>query len=135
MYGGFRDDVCVEAVAEIDGVDVVTTSKGDTKLACALGCGVAGKPEQVAFVHDESGRIVSLSIGGRANNLVIQLGNVAYAPFQIAIHDGEEDLEEQIDGVYQHGQQIEPCFSRHHENRGAPRRSSVKCCGARCQCR
>jgi hypothetical protein len=36
-----------------------------------------------------------------------------YAPFEIAVHDGEEDLEEQVDGVYQHRQQIEPCFSRH----------------------
>jgi len=57
--GGFGDDVGVEAVAEVDGVDVVT--------------------------------------------------------FQIAVHDGEEDLKKEVDGVYQHGQQIEPCFSRHHE--------------------
>jgi len=59
MYSSFRDNVGVETVAQIDGVDVIT--------------------------------------------------------FQIAVHDGEEDLEEQVDGVYQHSQQIEPCFSRHHE--------------------
>jgi len=62
MDGGFRDDVGVEAVAEVDGVDVVT--------------------------------------------------------FQIAVHDGEENLEEEVDGVYQHSQQIEPCFSRHDEDGG-----------------
>jgi len=61
VYSGFGDDVCVETVAEIDGVDVIT--------------------------------------------------------FQIAIHDGEEDLKEQIDGIYQHRQQIEPRFSRHYADR------------------
>lgn len=36
-------------------------------------------------------------------------------PFQIAVHDGEEDLEEQVDRVDQHGQQEEPCFAGHHD--------------------
>jgi hypothetical protein len=57
--GGFGDNVCVKAVAEIDGVDVVA--------------------------------------------------------FQIAVHDGEKDLQEEIDGVYQHRQQVQPRFSRHSE--------------------
>jgi hypothetical protein len=48
--GDFRDDVGVEAVAEIDGVDVVT--------------------------------------------------------FQVAVHDGEEDLQEEIDGIYKHGEEV-----------------------------
>jgi len=56
---GFRDDVRVEAVAEVNRVDVVT--------------------------------------------------------FQIAVHDGEEDLKKQVDSVYQNCQQIEPCFARHVE--------------------
>jgi len=44
----FRDDVCIEAVAKVNGVDVIT--------------------------------------------------------FQIAIHDGKKHLEEEVYGVYQHGQ-------------------------------
>jgi len=36
-----------------------------------------------------------------------------YAPLQIAVHDGEEDLEEQVDGVYQHRQQVQPRFAGH----------------------
>lgn len=56
--GGFGNDVSVEAVAEIDGVNVIA--------------------------------------------------------LQIAVHDGEEDLEEQVDGIDQHRQQKQPCFARHH---------------------
>ncbi|KAK4064063.1 uncharacterized protein Triagg1_9219 [Trichoderma aggressivum f. europaeum] len=35
-------------------------------------------------------------------------------PFQIAVHDGEKNLKEQVDGVDQHRQQEQPRFSRHH---------------------
>jgi len=38
-------------------------------------------------------------------------------PFQIAVHNREEDLQKEIDGVYQHRQQVQPCFTRHFENR------------------
>ena len=34
-------------------------------------------------------------------------------PFEIAVHDGEEDLEEEVDGVDQHRQQVQPRFARH----------------------
>jgi hypothetical protein len=27
-------------------------------------------------------------------------------PFEVAVHDGEEDLEEQVDGIYQHRQKV-----------------------------
>lgn len=37
------------------------------------------------------------------------------SPFQIAVHDGEEDLQEQVDGVYQHRQKVQPCFASHCE--------------------
>ena len=36
-----------------------------------------------------------------------------YSPFKIAVHDSEEDLEEEVDGVYQHRQQVQPCFAGH----------------------
>jgi len=58
VNGGFGDDVGVEAVAEVDRVDVVT--------------------------------------------------------LQITVHNREEHLQEQVDGVNQHRQQEEPCFARHH---------------------
>lgn len=35
-------------------------------------------------------------------------------PFQITVHDGEEHLQEQVDGVDQHRQKEQPRFSRHH---------------------
>lgn len=34
-------------------------------------------------------------------------------PFQIAIHNGKEHLQEQVDGVDQHRQQVEPRFAGH----------------------
>jgi len=57
VHGSFGDDIRVEAVAEIDGINVVA--------------------------------------------------------FQVAVHDCEEDLEEQVDGIYQHRQQIQPRFTSH----------------------
>jgi len=59
MYGRFWDDICVETVAEIDRIDVVT--------------------------------------------------------FEIAVHDREENLEEQIDGIYQYRQKVQPCLAGHHD--------------------
>lgn len=35
------------------------------------------------------------------------------SPFQIAVHDGEEHLEEEVDGVDQHRQQVEPGLAGH----------------------
>ena len=37
------------------------------------------------------------------------------APFQIAVHNSKEDLQEQVDGIDQDRQQIEPCFARHFD--------------------
>lgn len=59
MDGSFGNNVCVEAVAEVDGVDVVT--------------------------------------------------------FQITIHDSEEHLQEQVDGINQYRQQVQPCLAGHHD--------------------
>jgi hypothetical protein len=28
------------------------------------------------------------------------------APFQIAVHNGEKDLQEQVDGIYKHGEEV-----------------------------
>jgi hypothetical protein len=58
VYSSLGDDVGVEAVAKVDGVDVVA--------------------------------------------------------FQITVHNREEDLKEQVDGIDQHRQQKKPRFSGHH---------------------
>ena len=41
-------------------------------------------------------------------------GRSCDVPLEIAVHDGEEDLEEEVDGVDQHRQKEQPCFSGHH---------------------
>ena len=35
-------------------------------------------------------------------------------PFQIAVHDGKEYLKEQVDGIYEHREQVQPRLTRHH---------------------
>ena len=56
MHAGFGDDVHVEAVAQVDGVDVVA--------------------------------------------------------FEVAVHDGEEDLEEEVHGVEEDGEEEEPVMRK-----------------------
>jgi hypothetical protein len=41
-------------------------------------------------------------------------GGSCDVPLEIAVHDGEEDLKEEVDGVDQDRQKEQPCFSRHH---------------------
>ncbi len=36
---------------------------------------------------------------------------LVYIPFQIAVHYGEEDLEEEIDSIDEDCKQVEPCFA------------------------
>lgn len=95
VYGSFGDDVGVETVAEVDRVDVVT----GVKLACARDTVFAalrrGSPRSGARPHSQ----------GRW-----------FVPFQVAVHNREEDLEEEVDGVYQHRQQVQPCFARHRDS-------------------
>ena len=46
-------------------------------------------------------------------------------PFQIAVHDGEEDLKEEVDGIDKHRYQVEPRFARHDFGRGFQENASV----------
>lgn len=96
MDGGFGDDVCVQAVAQINRVDVVAGAK----LACA--------------------RWYSL---GRIVRHAPWPAREYHSPFQVAVHDGEEDLEKQVDGIYQHRQQVQPRLTSHC--------GDVLCCVAR----
>ena len=101
MNGGLGDDVGVQAVAEVDRVDVVTGAK----LACARIWAHLAKLELCEAVSSRD--------AWRAGR---------HSPFQIAVHNGEEDLQEQVDGVYQHRQKVQPCFASHCEG--------FVCCGA-----
>ena len=91
MNSGFGDDVCVETIAEVDRVDVVTV----TNLAC---------------VQQDAGDNMSHAL--RSTQMQAPKLN---SPFQITVHNREEHLEEQVDGVYQHRQQVQPCFASHCE--------------------
>jgi hypothetical protein len=42
--------------------------------------------------------------------------NAVYSPLQVAVHDGEKHLKEQVDGVNQHRQQVQPRLARHCES-------------------
>lgn len=94
MDSGFGNDVGVQAVAEIDGVDVVAGAK----LACA------------SREHQPRSECL-YQIGAR---LPVKAETV-HSPLKIAIHDGEEDLEKQVDGIYQHRQQVQPRLASHCE--------------------
>lgn len=37
-----------------------------------------------------------------------------HIPFQVAVHDCEKDLEEEVDGIDQYREEVQPCFSGHH---------------------
>lgn len=67
MHSGLGNDVGVQSVAKVDGVDVVAVNV------------------------NQSGPVMC-----DTNNV----------PFQIAVHNGEEDLEEQIDGIYENREEI-----------------------------
>jgi len=85
--GGFGDDVGVEAVAQVDRVDVVT-EKGRRVL-------VRPSDSRQSFRRAPKGE------------------KQRDSPFQIAVHDGEEHLKEEVDSVDQHRQQVEPGLAGH----------------------
>lgn len=87
VHGGFGDDVGVETVAQVDRVDVIT-----------------------AF---ERAPVSNLQVRPRELDTSFASREEANSPFQIAVHDGEEHLEEEVDGVDQHRQQVEPRFAGH----------------------
>lgn len=48
-------------------------------------------------------------------------------PLQVAVHDREENLKEQVDGIDQYRQQVEPRFARHHGEYIGSRRPINNC--------
>ena len=98
---GFGDDVGVEAVAQVDRVDVVAGAK-----------------------------LASIEQVDAPSSICNHVSSRCHLPFQITVHDGKEDLEEQVDGVYQHRQQVQPCFTSHCGGRlcGVTRRWCMREC-------
>jgi hypothetical protein len=45
---------------------------------------------------------------------VAEIYRVDVITFEVAVHDGEKDLEKEVDGIYQYRQQVQPRFARHH---------------------
>jgi hypothetical protein len=107
------DDVGVEAVAEIDRVDVVT-------VAIVVSIYLVVLCDQVLWATVRDGVMVrrgsqpapdsffALKLTTQHLRVLIaaseeEMGRI---PFQIAVHDGEEDLQEQVDGVYDDGKEV-----------------------------
>ena len=58
--------------------------------------------------------VVAVWVMGSASHITGSCGAKACRiPFKVAIHDCEEDLEEQVDGIDQHRQQVQPRLTRH----------------------
>lgn len=45
---------------------------------------------------------------------VAEIYRIDVVTFEVAVHDGEKDLEEEVNGIYQYRQQVQPRFARHH---------------------
>lgn len=76
MHSSLGDDIGVQAVAEVDRIDVVAVN-----------------------AH------VSRSLDKRAMEEAL--------PLKITVHDREKDLQEQVDGVDQHREEVQPRLARH----------------------
>jgi hypothetical protein len=88
---GFRDDIGVEAVAKIDRINVVTVCHARlARVPC--------------YAH------LSPFFGALRSSIVMRQDfgippvrrseqRKRHSPFQIAIHDREENLQEQVDGI------------------------------------
>lgn len=55
-----------------------------------------------------------LVFGSMCGSKTVAWDDCEDSPFKITVHDREEHLEEEVDGVDQHRQQVKPCFARHH---------------------
>lgn len=113
MNGGFGDDIGVQAVAEVDGVDVVTVEKSQSANLSSLHLHQVVIPESRSMFTMAAHWNAQSHRWYCARRRSEVAGHCKDSPFQIAVHDREEDLQEQVDGVDQHRQQIEPRFTRH----------------------
>lgn len=99
MDGHLRDDVSIEPVAEVDRVDVVTKRLNISQRSI-------DRSEQKRSCRQHH----RLGANLRPRSLCSKQVDI---PLQIAVHDGEEHLQEQIDGIYDYRKEVEPRLARH----------------------
>jgi hypothetical protein len=102
--GDFGNDVRVQAVAEVDGVDVVATRTN------ALASHRMNGSERRQQRRDVAESLSNYCRPPRtpppeAHHHCLLLSEDS-VPFQIAVHDGEEHLEEEVDRIYDDGEQV-----------------------------
>lgn len=102
--GDFGDDVRVQAVAEVDGVDVVATR---TNALASHRTSREERRQQRRDVAESPSHCCwpprTPPPGAHCRCLLLSEDSV---PFQIAVHDGEEHLEEKVDRIYNDGEQV-----------------------------
>jgi hypothetical protein len=102
--GDFRDDVRVETVAEVDRVDVVAVQ---TQLV-SIFVSARSSPGSRAIAKQSSGSNWRATLPAASCAAIPPADAVAggSVPFQIAVHDGEEDLEEEVDRIDDDGEKV-----------------------------
>lgn len=72
--------------------------------------------EPVSVDHEEEGQEgVDSGFGDDVGvQAVAKVDRVDVIAFEITVHNREEHLEEEVDGVDQYRQQVKPCFAGHH---------------------
>jgi len=100
MDGHLGDNVSIEPVAKVDRVDVVTKRLD---------------PNQRSIVRSKQKRSCRQQHHWPGANLRPRslCSNQVDIPLKITVHDGEENLQEQIDGIYDDRKEVEPRFTRH----------------------
>ena len=102
--GDFGDNVRVQAVAEVDGVDVVATRTN--ALASHRMNRAERRQQRRGEAESPSDRCWPLRTPPpEAHHHCLFLSEDS-VPFQIAVHDGEEHLEEEVDRIYDDGKQV-----------------------------
>lgn len=102
--GSFGDDVGVETVAQVDRIDVVT-ARGDEISQVSV---ISGMRRHLQLIDWKVSCIARDQF-----NLHCQDGGTRNSPLEIAVHNGEKHLKEEVDGIDQYRQQIQPRFTRH----------------------
>lgn len=89
MNRSFRNDICVQTVAKVDWVDVITVVKPVLAKSNMLNKGLG---------------ISKRRLDSHLENKIVQIGK--RSPLKITVHNSKEDLQKQVDGIDQHRQQV-----------------------------
>jgi TPP-dependent indolepyruvate ferredoxin oxidoreductase alpha subunit len=108
--------VDVELAENLSGVQKVLVVK-DLLSVVGEQRQVQDNRKPVAIDNEQEGQeSMNSSLGDNVGvETVAEFDGVEVVTFQIAVHNGEKDLKEQVDGIDQDRQQIEPRFARHFD--------------------